>query len=353
MPQPSPLGIARFAFVVAALFLAILPGLVHVSPANAMTIAKRLLLIAHRGASGYAPEHTIAAYKLAIEQGADFIEQDLQLTKDGVLICLHDPDLARTTNVKEVFPDRATERDVEATGMKKRGWYTIDFTLAEIKQLDAGSWFNRANPFIANPAYAGERVPTLEEVITFAGRRAGLYIELKHYQFYKSIGHDIASLAAAALKAHGFDKTPDRVFIQSFSRESLLRMKEIASGYPRVQLIPMETAGREDSRRITTALAKEIAGYAQGVGPDMRIVNGEADVQTLHKAGLLVHPWTFRGLTTASARRPLEEVQQNGLTLRAHIIDDIQRFVGFEIDGGFTDYPDLWRAAMGTKVKRK
>ncbi|MEK6301937.1 MAG: glycerophosphodiester phosphodiesterase family protein [Acidobacteriota bacterium] len=349
--MPQPLVIERFAFVVAALSLAFLAGLIHPDPAGTTGTSKKLILIAHRGASGYAPEHTIAAYKLAIEQGADFVEQDLQLTKDGVLICLHDADLARTTNVKEVFPDRATDRDVESAGMKKRGWYAIDFTLAEIKQLDAGSWFNRANPFIANPAYAAERVPTLEETIAFVGGRAGLYIELKHYPFYKSLGHDIASLTAAALKSRGVDT--GRVFIQSFSKESLLRVKEIAPGYPRVQLIPMEAPGREDSRKITAALAKEIASYAQGVGPDMRMVNGDADVQTLHKAGLLVHPWTFRGLTTASARRPMEEVQQNGLTLRTHIIDDIQRFVGFEIDGGFTDYPDLWKAAMGTKVNRK
>jgi len=310
-------------------------------------------LIAHRGASGYAPEHTLASYKLAIEQGADFVEQDLQLTKDGVLICLHDADLARTTNVKEVFPDRATERDVENTGMKKRGWYTIDFTLGEIKQLDAGSWFNRANPFAANQTYVGQRIPTLEETIEFVGARAGLYIELKEYPFYKSQGQDVVTLLASVLRAHGLDKSRDRIFIQSFSKQCLVRMKEVAPGYPRVQLIPMEEPGREDSRRITAALAKEIASYAQGVGPDMRMVNGDADVQTLHKAGLLVHPWTFRGLTTASARRPLEEKQQNGLTLRDHIIDDIQRFVGFEIDGGFTDYPDLWRAAMGTKIKRK
>jgi len=350
---PQSLVVERFALVVAVLFLAFLAGLIHPDSAGASAFAKRLILIAHRGASGYAPEHTIAAYKLAIEQGADFVEQDLQLTKDGVLICLHDPDLARTTNVKEVFPDRATDRDVEGAGMKKRGWYTIDFTLAEIKQLDAGSWFNRANSFIANPGYAGELVPTLEETIAFVAGRAGLYIELKHYPFYKSLGHDIASLTAAVLKTHGLDKTPDRVFIQSFSKESLLRMKEIAPGYPRVQLIPMEGAGREDTRKITAALAKEIASYAQGVGPDMRMINGHADVQTLHKAGLLVHPWTFRGLTTASARRPMDEVQQNGLPLRVHIIDDIQRYVGFEIDGGFTDYPDLWKAAMGTKVNRR
>lgn len=349
MPQPSPRVIGCFGFVGVAVSLAFLNGLVHSAPANASPVSKKLLLIAHRGASGYAPEHTLAAYKLAIEQGADFVEQDLQLTKDGALICLHDPDLARTTNVKEVFPDRAAERDVEGGGVKKRGWYSIDFTLAEIKQLDAGSWFNRANPFIADGAYVGQRIPTLEETIEFIGGRAGLYIELKHYPFYKSLGHDVASLTAAVLKARGLDKSGDRVFIQSFSKESLLRMKEIAPGYRRVQLLPMEGEGREDSRRITGALAKEIAGYAQGVGPDMRMVNGRGDVQTLHKAGLLVHPYTFRGLTTASARLPLDERQQNGLTTREQVINDIRLFVGFEIDGGFTDYPDVWKAATGAR----
>src|SRR5262245_25221234 len=154
--------------------------------------SNRPLLIAHRGASGYAPEHTLAAYQLAIEQGADFVEQDLQVTKDGVLVCLHDADLARTTNVAQVFPNRATERDVEGTGNAHRGWYVVDFTLAEIKQLDAGSWFNRENGFAANPAYSGLRVPTMKEVIEIVGDRAGLYIELKHYPFYKSQGHDAA-----------------------------------------------------------------------------------------------------------------------------------------------------------------
>jgi len=349
LPQPSPRVIGCFGFVGVAVSLAFLNGLVHSAPANARPVSKKLLLIAHRGASGYAPEHTLAAYKLAIEQGADFVEQDLQLTKDGALICLHDPDLARTTNVKEIFPDRAAERDVEGGGVKKRGWYSIDFTLAEIKQLDAGSWFNRANPFIADGAYVGQRIPTLEETIEFIGGRAGLYIELKHYPFYRSLGHDVASLTAAVLKARGLDKSGDRVFIQSFSKQSLLRMKEIAPGYRRVQLLPMEGEGREDSRRITGALAKEIAGYAQGVGPDMRMVNGRGDVQTLHKAGLLVHPYTFRGLTTASARLPLDERQQNGLTTREQVINDIRLFVGLGIDGGFTDYPDVWKAATGTR----
>ena len=120
---------------------------------------KHPLLIAHRGASGYAPEHTLAGYELAIKQGADFVEQDLQITKDGVLICilLHDPDLDRTTDVAKVFPGRATPGDAFETGKPKQGFYTANFTLAEIKRLDAGSWFNRANPFAASPSYVGQR----------------------------------------------------------------------------------------------------------------------------------------------------------------------------------------------------
>jgi glycerophosphoryl diester phosphodiesterase len=307
------------------------------------------LLIAHRGASGYAPEHTFEAYRIAMEQGADFVEQDLQVTKDGVLICLHDPDLARTTNVAEVFPDRAMIRDPEETGTPKRGWYTVDFTLAEIKRLDAGSWFNRANPFAASSSYVGQRVPTMEETIKFVGNRAGLYIELKHFPFYKSLGFDTAEILAAVLKAHGFDRAAQhhRIFIQSFYKEALLRMRELAPGYPRVQLLPMETAGREkDTAIVTTQLAEEIAAYAKGAGPSKNLLKSADDVATFHKAGLVIHPYTFRGTTTANARRPLDEMQPNGATVKQNIVADIQRYISYGIDGGFTDYPALWKEAL-------
>ena len=311
--------------------------------------SKRPLLIAHRGASGYAPEHTLAGYELAIAQGADFVEQDLQVTKDGALICLHDPDLERTTNVAEVFPGRATMRDPLETGTPKRGSYTVDFTLAEIKRLDAGSWYNHANPFAAKPAYVGQRVPTMEETIKLVGDRAGLYIELKHFTFYKSLGIDPAEKLAAVLRAHGFDRPDkqDRIFIQSFYKEGLLRMRELAPGYPRVQLLPMETAGREkDTAIVTPKLAEEIAAYAKGAGPSKSLLKSADDVAIFHKAGLVIHPYTFRGLSSANARRPLDETQPNGSTARANIIADIQRFVGFGIDGGFTDYPELWKEAV-------
>lgn len=310
---------------------------------------KRPLLIAHRGASGYAPEHTTAAYELAIKLGADFVEQDLQVTRDGVLISIHDPDLARTTNVASVFPDRATMRDPEATGTPKRGWYSVDFTLAEIKRLDAGSWFNRANPFAADPSFAGLRIQTMEEVIKLVGSRAGLYIELKNFTFYKSLGRDTAAMLAALLNAHGFARRQqsDRILIQSFYKEALFRMREVAPEYARVQLLPMETAGREtDTATITPKLAAEIAQYAKGAGPSKSLLRTADDVATLHAAGLVIHPYTFRGSTSANARRPLDE-SSGGSTVRASIVADIRKYIALGIDGGFTDYPDLWREAAG------
>ncbi len=309
------------------------------------------LLIAHRGASGYAPEHTLAAYELAIQQGADFVEQDLQITKDGVLICLHDADLSRTTNVAEVFPDRATERDPEGRGAARRGWYAVDFTLAEIKRLDAGSWFNRANPFAARKSYAGLSVPTLEEAIKLIGSRAGLYIEMKHYPFYKSLGHDMAEKLMTVLNSHGLgaQERRNRLLVQSFSKASLLRLKEVAPGVARIQLLPMEDAGRaEETAKITISLAKELSGYATGVGPSKTMIGGPNDVMTLRFAGLVVHPYTFRGSTLAAMRRPLEEVQSNGSTVRQNIIAEILRFIQYGIDGGFTDYPELWKQAVAT-----
>jgi glycerophosphoryl diester phosphodiesterase len=307
------------------------------------------LLIAHRGASGYAPEHTLAAYRLAIEQGADFVEQDIQITKDGVLVCLHDADLARTTNVAQVFPSRASERNMEGTGSGRRGWYVVDFTLAEIKQLDAGSWFNRENSFAANPGYVGLRVPTMKEVIESVGDRAGLYIELKHYPFYKSRGLDSAQKLVALLNQSGFDKPgrSDRIFIQSFSKDSLLRLQALAPAYKRVQLLPMEDPGRDkDSAIVTQSLAREIAAYAGGVGPAKALLKTSADVDVFHAAGLLVHPYTFRGPTTAVSRRPLDTAPPAGPTVRQQIVDDIRRFIQMGIDGGFTDYPALWREAV-------
>jgi glycerophosphoryl diester phosphodiesterase len=336
------------AFTHAGLFAAAL-ALSFAASAGPAAPRGKPLLIAHRGASGYAPEHTLAAYNLAVEQGADFVEQDLHLTKDGALVCLHDPDLARTTDVEELFPDRASLRDTEGRGEPRRGWYAIDFTLAEIKRLDAGSWFNRANPFASSPAYAGQRVPTLEEAIEAIGDRAGLYIELKNYEFYRSLGHDTAGKLVAALDKGGYGspRKRGRVFIQSFYKSCLLRVGALAPHYKLVQLLPMEDAGRKDSGRVTPELAREVAAYASGAGPSKSMITAKADVDALHRAGLVVHPYTFRGPTTAVARRPLDAA------LGRVVMAEIRRFLEMGIDGGFTDYPALWKQASAATKDQK
>src|SRR5919106_169227 len=142
--MPSPFTNARALLSICLVAHFLFPAIARTQQAA----SPRRLLIAHRGASGYAPEHTLAAYRLAIEQGADYVEQDLAVTKDGVLICLHDDSLERTTNVEEIFPNRAT---VEPE-TKRRYWLAADFTLAEIRRLDAGRWFDAR--------FAGEGIPS-------------------------------------------------------------------------------------------------------------------------------------------------------------------------------------------------
>ena len=145
--------------------------------------------VAHRGASAYAPEHTLEAYDLAIAQGADFVEQDLAVTKDGVLICLHDASLERTTDVAARFPDRSSTVTVE--GRQRRVWLANDFTLAEIKTLDAGSWFAAT--------VAGARVPTFDEAVARIRGKAGLYPELKTPEIYEGRNVDFVALVEQAL----------------------------------------------------------------------------------------------------------------------------------------------------------
>ena len=166
--------------------------------------------VAHRGASAYAPEHTLAAYRLAIEMGADYVEQDLAVTKDGVLICLHDASLERTTNVEELFPDRVSTQTIE--GKTRKAWLANDFTLAEIKTLDAGSWFNAK--------FAGEKVPTFDEAIALVRGKAGIFPELKMPEIYAGRNVNFEKLVADALDKNGLrgpkadPKTP--VILQTF-----------------------------------------------------------------------------------------------------------------------------------------
>ncbi len=280
----------------------------------------RSMLIAHRGASSYAPEHTLAAYRLALAQGADFIEPDLQITRDGHLIALHDATLERTTDVAEVFPDRF--REVEGDDGVSRRWYAVDFTLDEIRTLDAGAWFG--------PAFAGERIPTLADVIELARGQAGLFPETKAPGSYSEQGFAMERMVLEKLARFGLDrdgadpKTP--VIIQSFSSESLrILREELDSDLPLTLLL----SGRETADWTSADGLAEARVWATGIGPNKRIIEADPTlVQRAHDAGLAVTPWTF------GARDP------DGFdALRA----EMRHFVcELGVDGLFTNNPDLY-----------
>ena len=274
----------------------------------------RKLAVAHRGASAYAPEHTLASYRLAIEQGADFVEQDLAVTRDGVLICLHDASLERTTNVEQVFPDRADEAVIE--GRKRKAWLANDFTLAEIKQLDAGSWFD--------PKFAGERVPTFDEAVALVKGKAGLYPELKTPEIYEGRDVRFEELVAAALDKHRLrgpsadPKTP--LILQTFGEASARKLATMTIGVPVVLLIG-DGAGW-DAARIATW-----TGTVQGFGPAKGIVLQNPQFVTLaHAAGITVTPYTFRSADTGTFPSVKAEMEHYLYTLG--------------VDALFTDNPD-------------
>ncbi|MFN7931131.1 MAG: glycerophosphodiester phosphodiesterase family protein [Blastocatellia bacterium] len=264
-------------------------------------------LIAHRGASAYAPEHTLEAYRLALQQGADFVEQDLQITKDGVLVCLHDETLERTTNVKEVFPDRFNL----ANG--KQRWEVCDFTLAEIKQLDAGSWFDKK--------FAGARVATWQEAIDLVRGKAGLYPETKAPEYYGSRGFDMEKLVLAQLKKNNLPDKSTPVVIQSFSAESLRKMKqELKTKLPLVYLI-----SGEQKDWLTAEGLKKTRAFAVGIGPDKNLVDAEL-VKRAHAAGLSVTPYT---VTTKRQSRFVNVREEMSYYLKT-----------LGVDALFTDNPD-------------
>jgi glycerophosphoryl diester phosphodiesterase len=273
----------------------------------------RKLLVAHRGASAYAPEHTLAAYRLALDQGADFVEQDLGVTRDGVLVCAHDPTLERTTDVEEVFPDRYRREGV------RRHWYIADFTLAEIKRLDAGAWFD--------PKFAGERVPTFDEAIAVVRGRAGLFPELKAPGVYRERGVDMEPLVVAALRAHGLDrkgadpKTP--IILQSFDADAL---KAIARDLPEIDRTFLIEPGDAPAWTTDDGL-KAVAAFATGIGPSKRVLDADPTLAArAHAAGLTVIPYTFRSSATGRFASVRDEM--------AHFL----MVIG--VDGLFTDNPD-------------
>ena len=271
------------------------------------------LLVAHRGASAYAPEHTLAAYRLAIEQGADYIEQDLAVTRDGVLICLHDETLERTTNVEDVFPDRG--RVVPGGG--RQYWLAVDFTLAEIKQLDAGSWFDKK--------FARERVPTWEEAVALIATSAGLYPELKTPALYRARGIDQTMLFVDAVRRLRLDVRPaGSLIVQSFDDQSLRELAWRLPTVPRTLLI--DNAGGE--RWLTPERLTEIARFATGIGPAKTLLVDRPEiVRAARAAGLTVTPYTF------TSKAPAQRF--------ADVRDEMQYYLfDLGVDALFTDNPD-------------
>ena len=276
----------------------------------------RKTLIAHRGASAYAPEHTLESYQLALKQNADFVEQDLQFTRDGVLVCLHDLTLERTTNVREVFSKRFREELVGGTPVPR--WYVSDFALREIKQLDAGSWFNAK--------FKGAQVATFQEAIDLVRGKAGLYPETKAPEAYSQRGFDMERLLLDALKRNRLDqrsalnRTP--VIIQSFSPESLIKLTGmLKTKLPLVLLV--DDAGRE--RWLTAAGLSEAKQFATGIGPAKVLVDKSVIMQA-HALGLSVTPYTFRSSNTGRFKNVRDEMSYYLYSLG--------------VDALFTDNPD-------------
>ncbi|WP_408010083.1 glycerophosphodiester phosphodiesterase [Pseudalkalibacillus sp. A8] len=248
----------------------------------------QILNVAHRGASGHAPEHTLPAYELGEQMKGDYVEVDLQMTKDGELIAMHDETLDRTT---------------DGTGLVK------DDTLDEIKQLDAGSWFNEMNPEMAKAEYEGLQVPTLDEVIEKFGKSANYYIETKSPEVYPGMEEKLLE----TLEKHkliGPNNPSSKVIIQSFSPESLKKLYELDPRIPLVQLLWYTSPAT-----ITDAELEQYKEYAVGVGMNHNQID-EAYVKKVREHDLLIHPYTVNEK------------------------EDMQKLLDWGVTGMFTNYPD-------------
>lgn len=315
-------------------FLILFALLSCVSALPASAAGKDFIVIAHRGASGYRPEHTLEAYKVAIQMGADFIEPDLVSTKDGVLICRHEMDIQDTTDVEQKFPDRY--REVNA--VKK--WYAYDFTLAEIKTLRAKERLS-----YRSHAYDGRyEIPTFQEAIDLVrtmeketGRTIGLYPETKSPTTHGELGLAFEDKLVAILATNGYKDASAPIFIQSFEMDNLKYLSTKTS----IRLIQLLSK----AEHTTPASLKEFKKYAYGVGPYLSMViptSGDkilpttSIVKDAHAEGLKVHIWTLRTDDTFSK-------------LFASDMKEMYRiFIDAGVDGYFTDFPD-----KGVEVKNE
>ncbi len=319
-------------------------------------------VIGHRGASGYRPEHTLGSYQLALDLGADVVEQDLVPTRDGHLVCRHENEIGGTTDVADhpAFASRRTTKSVD--GVSVTGWFTEDFTLAELKTLRAKERIPAVRQ--RNTPYDGLwAVPTFEEVLRWAdregkrrGRKVWLHVETKHPSYFRGLGLGLEEPLAKLLRRYGRDGRNAAVFLQSFEPSSIQRLSRLVSA-PRVVLLsaaatrPWDFEVAKDPRTVADLVTPEglkwIAGFAQGIGPTMdlilprdaagRLGAPTTLVKDAHARGLLVHPYTARN---ENSYLPAEYRRGTDPAAYGDALGAFRTYFEQGIDGIFTDNPD-------------
>jgi glycerophosphoryl diester phosphodiesterase len=333
--------ITRRALTAASLALA--------TPAFAQP-AKKPLVIAHRGASGERPEHTIMAYRLAIDEGADFIEPDCVVTRDGHLVVRHENEIGGTTDVASHTEFAARKATKTVDGQKITGWFTEDFTLAELKTLRARERLPQLRP--GSAAFDGhEPIVTYQEVVDLAksesrriGRTIGTYPEMKHPAYFAGIGLPLEGRLLAALKKNGLNTPTAPVFVQCFEVEPLKTFRRMGGRARRVMLVG-QGAAPVDAK--SAAGIKAIAAFAEGLGPEIPLVIPTIDgalgpptdlVKDAHAAGLAVHPWTVRA---ENAFLPLKLKRGVDPAARGDVDAVYGALFAAGVDGLFSDFPGL------------
>lgn len=330
------------------------------------------LIIAHRGASGYRPEHTIAAYELAVEMGADYIEPDLVMTGDGVLVDRHEPEVSGTTDVAErpEFADRRTTKQVDDRSVT--GWFVEDFTLEELRTLRAKERLGDLRPESA--AYGGRfRVPTFEEVLQArtelsraSGRTIGIIPEIKHPTYLHALGFDPEAEVTRVVQAHGLGRPDAPVWVQSFELTALKGLREkgyrgrstfltTANGTP----YDLREQGTTYAELTTAEGMRELSAWVDGLSPgkdqvipwnqDATLGEPTGFVRDAHAAGLKVTPWTFR---SENAFLPADYRNGDGPAAHGRIVDEVVAYLEAGVDGVFCDQPDVCVGARSQFLAR-
>lgn len=338
---------ARFTLVLGVVSLV---TIMSTADAAAQPAQKRPLVIAHRGASGYLPEHTLAAKVLAHAMQADYIEQDVVLTRDNVPVVLHDLYLERVTNVEQVYPGRA-----RADGR----FYVIDFTLEELQRLQVHERTNAAGDAVVYPGrFPGGvqspfRIATLDQEIELiqglnrsTGRQIGIYTEIKSPEWHRSQQRDISRIVLQTLARHGYRSRTDAVYLQCFDADETRRVREeLESDLKLVQLLGSSAFGDRQNLMDPTAVRErmqQIAEYADGIGPAIPLVwlgneSGQPVfsplVRMAHEHHLVVHPYTLR-----------DDALGPDVESAAELVDLLFRQA--HVDGIFTDFPDTTRSHL-------